>query len=205
MKRKILILFSILSIGFSSISGQESESFKTWSISVSYSPKFEIPTGVTQSKDKYFLGFEFNADRRLSKHFSVQFGVNYLSLNKTDQMQGIPSIKFMSNYSFLEFPLQINYHFLNKSNIFDPYVKTSLINSYYHSVVGVEIIELDTFKEDKYCLFGDIGIGTTVKINNKLSLIGQTSLGFGIKYINPQYYFKGLIGIRYSLLKKASS
>jgi hypothetical protein len=53
--------------------------------------------------------------------------------------------------------------------------------------------------DDKYFIFWDIGVGSFVNIINNFSIIGQVSVGLGLKYYNPQYtYYKTSIGIRYT-------
>jgi hypothetical protein len=209
MKKLILILILILFAGIKTSIGQVSVSTKPWSVSVSYSPKFEIPRGISPAQEKYYLSFDLSFDRKIFDHFSMSSGLRFHTLDRTGIAIGshIPPFNYMESYTFLEFPIQINYHPLKNPHRINPLILTSLINSYYHSVFEVELTD-DNYSDinDKYFIFWDIGVGSIVNISNNFSMIGQVSAGLGLKYYNPQYtYYKTSIGIRYTFLKKVNS
>jgi hypothetical protein len=204
MKKLILTLIPIFFIGLKTSLAQLPVTTKPWSVSVSYSPKFEIPRGISPAQEKYYLSFDISFDRKIFDHFSMSSGLRFHTLNRTGIGTGshIPPFNYMESYTFLEIPIQINYHPWKNPHRIDPFILTSLINSYYHSVFDVES-EFPEYNysdiDDKYFIFWDIGVGSFVNIINNFSIIGQVSVGLGLKYYNPQYtYYKTSIGIRYT-------
>jgi hypothetical protein len=209
MKRLILILIPIFIIGITTTFGQNPVSSKPWSVSVSYSPKFEIPRGISSAQEKYFLSFDLSVDRKIIEHFSLSSGLRFHTFNRTGTAipSHSPTFQYSESFTFLEFPIQVNYHILEKSGRIDPFIMTSLINSYYHSVFESKLSEYNHSDiYNKYFIFWDIGIGGYLKVNSNFSIISYASMGFGLKYYNPHYtYFKTGLGIRYTLIKKVNS
>jgi len=206
MKRRMLILISVLTVFNLILNGQDTLTIKPWSVSLSYAPKFEIWRPLNPTNDIFFKSFEISVNKKLSQHFSFGVGINYQNLNKyghsLDLETGIER-DIKTNYTYLDFPIQINYHFLNDPKKIDPYVKAAFINSYYHEYfeeTGIDYYKSDSYA--KYLILWDLGIGSFLKINNRLSIMCQVSLGFGINHYNPQYtFFKSQIGLSYNLTK----
>ena len=207
MKRRILFLFSILTVSDLILSGQDSLSIKPWVLSLSYAPKFEIFRPLNPTNLIYYKSIELSVNKKISQHFSLGFGINYQNLKKNDHAlvfdgDGIDKDLFY-NYTNIDFPIQMNYHFLINHKKIDPYVKVSFINSYYHSsykAIGIDYYFSDT--QDEYFIYWDLGIGGQFKIYKRLSIMCQASLGLRIKHYNPQYtFFKSQIGLSYFLTK----
>jgi len=206
MKRRMLILISVLTVFNLILNGQDTITIKPWSVSLSYAPKFEIWRPLNPTKEIFFKSFEVSVNKKLSQHFSFGFGINYQNMKKNDHsltFDGGIEKDLLYDFTYIDFPIQMNYHFLINHKKIDPYVKASFINSYYHSFF--EAKEIDYYQSDtydKYFICWDLGIGGLLKINKRLSLMCQASLGFGINHYNPQYtFFKSQIGLSYNLTK----
>lgn len=208
MKRRILLLISILTISTFILSGQDSIRIKPWSISLSYAPRFEIYRPLNPTDLIYFKSFEVSINKKISQHLSIGLGINYQNMKKNDHAlvfdgDGINKDLFY-DFTYFDFPIQIDYHFFKNHKTFDPYLKASIINSFYHSffeAIGIDYYFSDTYTKYFICL--DLGIGGQLKIYKRLSLMCQASLGFGINHYNPQYtFFKSQIGLSYYLTKK---
>ncbi len=202
----MLILISVLTVFNLILNGQDTITIKPWSVSLSYAPKFEILRPLNPTMDIFFKSFELSVDKKISQHFSFGFGINYQNLKKNDHplvFDGGSYEDLLFNFTYIDFPIQTNYHFLINHKKIDPYVKASIINSYYHSILsakGIDYYQSDTY--DKYFICWDLGIGGLLKINKRLSLMCQASLGFGIHHDNPQYtFFKSQVGLSYNLTK----
>jgi hypothetical protein len=206
MKRRMLILISVLTVFNFILNGQDTITIKPWSVSLSYAPKFVIWRPLNPTKDIFFKSFEVSVNKKLSQHFSFGFGINYQNMKENGHSLtfdgGIEKDLFF-DFTYIDFPIQMNYHFLVNHKKIDPYIKASFINSYYHSFFegkGIDFYQSDTY--DKYFICWDLGIGGLLKINKRLSLMCQASLGFGIHHYNPQYtFFKSQIGLSYNLTK----
>jgi len=207
MKRRILILISVLTVCNLAVIAQDTKNIKSWSVSLSYAPKFEIRRPLSPTNDIFFKSFEMSVNHRISRHISFGVGINYQNMKKTDHAivfdgDGIDK-DYRYDFTYIDFPIQMNYHFLNTPTKIDPYVKAAFINSYfreYTEATGINYYQSGTF--DKYCIFWDLGIGSSLKINNRILIMCQASLGFGINHYNPQYtFFKSQIGLSYNLTK----
>ncbi len=206
MKRRILILISVLTVFNLTLNAQDTKTIKSWSVSLSYAPKFEILRPLSPTKDIFFKSFEVSVNHKISQHVSFGVGINYQNLNiyghSLDLESGIER-DIIYDYTYVDFPIQMNYHFFNNPNKIDPYVKAAFVNSYYHEFFeekGIDYYQSGT--SDKYFILWDLGIGSFLKINNRLSIMCQASLGFGINHYNPQYtFFKSQIGLSYNLTK----
>lgn len=207
MIRRIQILISLLTVFNLILDGQDTMTIKPWSVSLSYAPKFEIWRPLNPTKDIFFKSFEVSAHHKLSQRFSFGFGINFQNLKKNDHSivisGGGTEEDNIYDFTYIDFPVQMNYHFLINNERFDPYFKASIISSYYHSffeVKGIDYYQSGTY--DKYFVCWDLGIGSFLKLNNRLSFVSQASLGFGINHYNPQYtFFKCQIGLNYTLTK----
>lgn len=209
--RKLSVI-SLLLIFYSAtiIKGQVSENKMRfpWSVSLAYSPKFEIKRPLNSFPRVFFKGFNITTDHKIYNHFSVSLGLNYTQ--KTENftsrlLEGAnPGPKDLYWYtSFLELPIQLNYHLKSSSNKLDPYIKTSFRNVFYHTRFYTESPQYPyTESYDVYYIFSDLGFGTYLKLKNSLSVMFQASLGVAVKYDTRQYnYFEGLVGLRYTLGK----
>lgn len=178
-----------------------------WSLSLSYAPKFEIRRPLNRNSRMFLKSINIMTDYRFKNRFSFSFGLDYCQNTETStslHFGGSTPISYMLyRTSFAEFPIQLNYHIRDDSKKLDPYIKTSLRNVYYHQYYRRESSEdFYTLKSDHYYLFSDFGLGSYLKVKDKLSFIFQASIGFGLKYHTPQYtYFEGLVGFRYTLTK----
>ena len=207
MRKRNLILISILIVFSLILNGQDSKTIKQWSVSLSYAPKFEIFRPLSPTKDIYFKGFEVSVNHKISKHLSFGVGINYQNLNIYSPFINLENVDegyINYNYNNFDFPIQMNYLILNNPKKIDPYIKAAFINSYYHTFYEIKGIDYyNSITHDNYFILWDLGVGSFLKISNRLSLMGQASLGFGIKHNNPQYtFFKCQIGLNYYFIKK---
>jgi hypothetical protein len=210
--RKLSVI-SLLLIFYSAtnIKGQDSENKMRfpWSVSLSYSPKFEIRRPLNSFPRTFFKGFNISSDHKIYNHFSVSLGLNYnqKTENFSSRLPEGANPGPMDVYwytSFIELPIQLNYHLRSSSNKLDPYIKTSFRNIFYHTRFYMASPQYPyTESYDDYYIFSDLGFGTYLNLKSRLSLMFQTSFGVAIKYHTRQYnYFEGLVGLRYTLGKQ---
>ena len=206
MKRHYFIsLLIILSIAFS-LKGQDSKrDVNPWSISFSYSPKLEISKSIPfNSNQPFYKSYNNMVDYRFDRHFSLSFGINvnfekeYYSNSDFDGMNyNITS--YSEKIVLFEFPVQLNYHFRDTSKVFNPYLKLGLRNSLYHRDIFISP-QNASYPSTRYFLLMDMGLGSYLKLSDRVSLIYEASVGFGLKYLRSDYvYLEGLFGLRYSL------
>lgn len=212
MKQLFSLSFLLIFSGMSFINGQISkeQSNHPWSFSLSYAPKFEIRRPINRNSQMFFKSINIMTDYRFKDHFSIAFGLDYCQNTESDKSLNFngstPTSYMLYRTSFTEFPIQLNYHFSDYMKNLDPYLKTSLRSIYYHYYYRRESSQdYYTAKSDNYFLFCDLGFGSYLKVRDKISLMFQASIGFGLKYHTPQYtYFEGLVGFRYSLTKMSN-
>jgi hypothetical protein len=198
----ILLSFCLLQYGNS----QDLENKKPWSFSVSYIPKIKIPRALNSDFYFYFLSFGLATDHKINEHFAYSLGLKYQYAKKNykaQRMSGSYPVTFAESdeITLYEFPLQLNYHFKYNPEKFDYYLKTSLINSYYQFHYHSQYLT-ESYNEydSKYLIFWDIGVGSYLTVNKRISIVGQLSLGFGLTISPPQNtYLECLVGLRYSL------
>lgn len=196
---------------YATLSGQNSLSGNAspWAISFSFSPKFDISPPHYAPNDNFVSAFSLKADHRILTKLSYSYGIVYNnSILKTMRLifDGLGSELSTNKILILEFPLQLNYHLRATAKKFDPYLMTSLNNSYSHqnyygkAYHGLPSDGEFSIKRSKYCLFYDIGLGTIISLNSSFSLIAETRVGWGLVYYTQKYrFFEGLVGLRYTL------
>lgn len=190
------------------VKGQKSGSqdLSKWSVSFSISPQFEVPEYDSYAGESFLVSFDNKFNYRFRDHFSLTFGLGF-SFKKSDYLNIIfNGISYESENIFekvylFEFPLQINYHFLKSSKQIDPYLKIALKNScyYYDNESYSPLVQFKTYSV-KYSVLLEMGIGSYLKVTDRISFIYEASIGVGINYYVPDYsYFEGLVGLRYML------
>jgi hypothetical protein len=212
MKRPYYLLFTLLVLYFpTTLSGQnlESNNDHYWAISFSFSPKIDISPPYYAPNDNFVPAFCIKVDHRILTKFSYSFGVEYNNwILNTERLifDGLGSEISTNKITILEFPIQLNYHLSGFDKMFDPYLMTSLNNSYSHqdysgkAYNGLPDDGEFSIKRSKYCLFYKLGLGTNINLSSSFSLIAETSVGFGLVFYTTKYIFvEGQIGIRYTL------
>ena len=136
---KKMIFFSIfLMITLTVIvSAQDSKTSQSspWSISLSYSPKLGLylfDSYAIFPYKSYLFSLDLRAEKRFTDKFSYSFGVDFNKNreNITDIVFDGSGAQTKSKSYLVEFPIQINYYFVNSPKNIDPYIKMSLRNSY---------------------------------------------------------------------------
>jgi hypothetical protein len=208
MKNTIVLLTWILLFSTVNISGQEKPDTienkpgtSPWSVSVSYSPHITFsfdPSATYQSYKVFLSGFNVRIDRKpVSERVSVSLGFNarcktidYSNPSRTEKV------------TFLEFPVQINYHLQKVVGKFDPYLRTSLRICYFRSEFNHDRVpgELSDNLISDYLPLVDIGIGSFIKITNRMHLLLESNIGYGLTKLLPnRAYADLLIGIKFNL------
>mgnify|MGYP000947742773 FL=1 len=218
MKRPFYLLFTLLILYFhTTLSGQNlnSNNNNYWAISFSFSPKIDISPPYYAPNDNFVPAFCLKADHRILTKFSYSFGVEYNNwILNTERLifDGLGSEISTNKIAILEFPIQLNYHLSGFDKMFDPYLMTSLNNSYSHQDYSGEAYNgfpddgEFSIKRSKYCLFYKLGLGTNIRLSSSFSLIAETSVGLGLVFYTTKYIFtEGQIGIRYTLPLKTKS
>lgn len=190
------------------LNGQEAESqdLSKWSVSFSISPQFEVPKYDSYAGESFLVSFDNKFNYRFRDHFSLTFGLGFSFKESTNLSIVFNGISYESENIFekvylFEFPFQMNYHFRKSSKQIDPYFKIALKNScYYYDYESYSPqVQFKTYSI-KYSVLMDMGIGSYLKITDRISLIYEASIGVGINYYVPDYtYFEGLVGLRYVL------
>jgi hypothetical protein len=208
MKKLLFTLtLLLLSIPFVAKGQEKDKKSYPWSFSFSYSPKInasKYKNNLNSGDYSYFTSFDHKFDHRITKNLAISFGVDFnkflLDMNYQSSIGVVPEIT--TNYLktiLIEFPMQLNYHFRDTSKVFDPYLKIAYRNVFHYenieSIAGYYHYELI-----RYFSFIEVGIGSYLKLSNNFSIIYESSLGFGLNYKSPHYfYIEGLVGIRYTL------
>lgn len=185
-----------------------SDNASPWAISFSFSPKIDR-SPVYVPTDHFLSAFSLKTDHRTLTKFSYSFGVVYNNwiLNTWRYISDVRGSEFSTNkILILEFPIQFNYHLRAPDKKIDPYLMTSLNNSFSHqnyygeAYHGLPDDGEFSIKRSKYCLFYKIGLGTIISLNSSFSLIAETSFGWGLVFYTPKYRFiEQQIGLRYTL------
>lgn len=205
-------LFVIISIFISTLtlttSGQETKTSEKypWSLSLSFAPKvgFDLFRNIPPHdiNESYLLSLDLRADHKVSKKFFYSFGVNF-STNEKHVYHlrfDAASADYFSFGYLIEFPLQINYHFINDSKRINPYLKMAIRNSYYHlNSAGTYGASPYSISTSDYFLLSDLGLGTNFQLNDKFSILVESCIGYGLIYWRPNFgYYEGLLGLRYT-------
>lgn len=207
---KKIIYFSILLMITMTVivSGQDSKTSQSshWFVSLSYSPKLGLNlfnSSTIYPYKLYLFSLDFIAEHRFTNKLSYSFGIDFNKNheNISQLLFDAPSEKSKSESYLIEFPLQINYYIISNPKRIDPYIKISLRNSYlYYYNAGGHGGYPVTSKNYDYFLFYDLGFGSNFKINNKISVMTESSVAFGLIYKRNSFnYCQGLLGLRYAL------
>jgi hypothetical protein len=210
MKKPAFILILLfISISVKVIGQDKVEKSYPWSFSFSYSPKIDISKNNINryfGDESYFVSFDHMIDHRFSKHFSFSFGVDVNKASTVINLQTYNGANYESeNYSvktiLIELPIQLNYHFRDTSKVFDPYIKIAVRNGFfYQHTENYSSNGFDNYEGIRHFNFLEAGLGSYLKISQRVSFKYETSIGFGINYLRTNYfYFEGLIGLRYTL------
>jgi hypothetical protein len=209
MKKAYLISAILLTFMLTQVSGQDSKSTSKfpWSLSLSYAPKlgFNFNDSYPNTFYEYYpFAIDLRAGKKFTDKFSYNFGINY---NRNQDhvsvliFDGKPTnIKSVAN--LIELPIQINYHFKGSPKKFDPYTKLSLRNSflaYKQEDMAKAGSEPWGYHKSEYCLFLDLGFGANFILNEKFSIVFESSVGYGLVYERSNFgYLEGLLGLRYT-------
>jgi hypothetical protein len=209
MKNTIVLLTWLVLFSPVNIHGQEEPDTSEnkpwtspWSVSLSYSPHFTFsfdPSATYQSYKVFLSGFNVRVDRKPdSSRVSVSIGFNarfktidYSNPARTEKV------------TFLEFPVQVNYHLNTSADKFDPYLKATLRICYFKSEFNHDRQPGNPFVDNKisdYLPMVDIGIGAFIKLTNKIHLLLESDIGYGLTKLLPnRAYADLLIGIKFNL------
>ena len=116
MKKRILILICVLTVFNLTLNAQDTKTIKSWSVSLSWAPKLEIWRPLNPTKDIYLKSFEVSVNHKISQHLSFGIGINYQDFTKYAHSLNLENgieRDVSTNYTYLDFPIQMNYHFLN--------------------------------------------------------------------------------------------
>jgi len=197
-KNQLLILLILSYSGFAS--GQ-----KSWSLSISYSPRVEHRDSHIRDLFYYPLSPTLISNLRFADHFSASLGISFhFQKDRSEALYFVssptlPSYVILRTYLY-EIPFQLNYHFNDRERKLEPYIKTSFRYTLSHENGEMYFngIEQDYNFNDSYILW-DFGAGLDIKINEVLAIICQTSFGIGLKHYYDDFrYFEPLAGLRYS-------
>lgn len=208
MKNTIVLLTLLLLFSPVNISGQEEPDTiekkpgaSPWSVSISYSPHFTFsfdPSATFQSYKVFLSGFNFRVDRKPdSARVSVSLGFN--ARFKTIDYSN-PARK--EKVTFIEFPVQVNYHLNTSADKFDPYLRASLRICYFKSEFDHDRVPgiASNNKISDYLPLVDIGVGSFIKITNRMHLLLESGIGYGLTKLLPnRAYADLLIGIKFNL------
>jgi len=184
-----------ISISQLTLVSQETEKANKWSVSLGYYPfyDFNLSNQVASANDAfYWHSVSGRISYKLSDKFSILSGLSTRK-NKIDLQYDLFPNAYVTEV-FLELPFQLNYHFPKHSDYFLPYFKMAIINSYLKSSVNEPISD----KHSYYNILSDMGLGTDFKLNNKLSVISEISIGYFLKYqYSNRAYLNGFFGLQY--------
>jgi hypothetical protein len=207
MKKAFLISAILTATMLSIVTGQDSKisSNFPWSLSLSYSPKMGLNFSDSYPSapwESYLFSIDLRAEHKFADRLSYSFGLNFNRNHESISQiifDGPAEISESDSY-LIEFPLQINYHFVNTPKRIDPYGKLALRNSYLNfNKVGTIGNEPLSYKKSDYFLFIDLGFGTNFKINEVFSIIFESTIGYGLVYDRQGFgYLEGLLGLRYT-------
>lgn len=208
MKKHLFTLTMLfLSITFIAQGQDKDKSSYPWSFSFSYSPKInasKYKNNLNSGDYSYFTSFDHKFDHRITKNLAISFGVDFNRFFLDQEYQSFNGVysEIRNSYQktiLIEFPMQLNYHFRDTSKVFDPYIKIAYRNAfYYHNIESS--YGYDHYELIRYFSFVEVGIGSYLKLSDNFSLIYESSLGYGLNYRSPHYfYIEGLVGIRYTL------
>jgi hypothetical protein len=209
MKNAIVLLTLALLFSPSNISGQEvpdtnvnKPDKSTWSVSISYSPHFTFsfdPSATYQHYKIFLSGFNVRVDRKPDSgrvSVSLGFNVRYKTIDYSNPAR-------TENVTFLEFPVQVDYHLKKSANRFDPYLKTSLRICYFKSEFNHDRQPDDPFANNiisDYLPLVDIGIGSFIRITDRMYLLLESDIGYGLTKLLPNRVYADLmIGIKFNL------
>ena len=212
MKKLLTLVFIATVLLINNVSGQDvqkPQKVNLWSVSVSHSPKLGFNLfGSFPSQDydeSYLLSFDFRIINKISKKASYSLGVNYGS-NKKHVYNLIfdgPGSDYFTGTNLIEVPMQFNFHLSNTSKRIDPYIKAAIRNCFFYKVSdGMFNFEPYNVSSSKYFLFSDLGLGTFFILNDKYSIILESSIGYGLIYNRPYLgYSQMLFGLNYTFQK----
>jgi hypothetical protein len=204
MKRQLFISILIILSFTLNLKGQNSE-INRWSVSFSFSPKLDISKyGPGYNYQSYYKSFTNMFDYQINKHFSFGFGISG-SFDKREYsgpvFNGVDYdvISYTYKILLLEFPVQLNYYFIDTAKRINPYFKFGLKNSLYRRDESASL-PISSYPYTRYFLLMDFGLGSNFKISDRLSFTYEASIGFGLIYQRSNYvYLEGQIGIKYAL------
>jgi hypothetical protein len=197
MTRHLLMLI-LVNICLLKVNGQG-----PWSISISNSPRIEHRDPRLKNLLYYPFSPSIITDYRMTDRFSFSTGVFFHYEKDKDHAIGIPSTYFIFKTYLYEVPIQSNYHFNDKTNKFDPFIKTAIRYTFYHlsSTMHVQEDIIKSHYNDSYVLW-DFGAGLNFKIHENLFLRCQLSYGFGLIHEYKNFrYFEPLISLGYTFNK----
>jgi hypothetical protein len=208
VKNTIILASLLFSFSLATVSGQEEPvqngnkpTKSSWSVSLSYSPHFTFsfdPSATYQPYKTFFTSFNVRVDRKpdsarvsVSSGFNARFKtIDYSNPSRTEKV------------TFLEFPVQVNYYIRKAVDKFDPYLRASLRICYFRSEFDHDRIpgELADNLISDYLPLLDIGAGCYIKINNRMDLLLESDIGYGLTNILPnRIYADVLAGIKFNL------
>jgi hypothetical protein len=208
--RKLVLFMILLLISISSnvmAQNKENQTYP-WSLSFAYSPKINISKNSINlyfGDQTFFTSFDYKVDHRFSKHFSFSTGVdiNKISTNFNYQSYigtNLQDIHYSIKTVLIEIPIQLNYHFRDTSKVFDPYIKIAYRMGFFYQRTETYSNGFNNYEGIKYYNFLETGLGSYLKLSQRISFKYEMSVGYGINYPRTNYYyFEGLIGLRYTL------
>jgi hypothetical protein len=199
ISKNLLLIILILSSSMLAF-GQRS-----WSVSISYSPRVEHRGSYIRDLFYYPLSPVFISDFRPTDHFSVSLGISFhYQKDRTESLYFVgtptpPSYCILRTYLY-EIPLQFNLHIFDRSKKLDPFIKTSIRYTFSHESGEIYYpgIQRNSYFNDNYVLW-DFGAGLDINISETISIISQISYGIGLKhYFDDFKYFEPQAGLRYT-------
>lgn len=178
------------------LNGQEIEKLNRWSVSFGYNPLYEFNLSnqlVSANDIIYWYSVSGRVSYKLSNKFSISSGVRTRK-NEIDLHYDLFPNSYLTDV-FWEIPIQINYYFPGHSDYFMPYCKLGLINSFLKESVNEPIDSNHSF----FYISSDLGLGSEIKLNNRLYLTCEMGLGYFLKYEHVnRAYINGFLGLQYN-------
>ncbi len=197
MKTKVELVLLIAFLFRLPLNCQDIEKLQRWSVSIGYYPlyEFNLSKQIVAANDAfYWYSLSGRISYKLSNKYSILTGLRYRKEKFDLHFDLFPNAYYTE--VFWEIPIQLNYYFSRHSDFFLPYCKIGVISSFLKSSIN-EPMQSD---HSYFYISSDLGLGSEAKLNDRLGLFCEMSIGYFLKYdYSNRAYINGFLAFRYNL------